>query len=329
MTIGLTYDLRSDYLAEGFSEDAVLEFDSDNTVRLIEETIQSLGYRTERIGHARRLCARLVQGERWELVFNIAEGVRGRCREAQVPALLELYGIPYTFSDPLVCAATLDKAVAKRLVRDARVPTPAFCVVACAADIERVALAYPVFAKPIAEGTGKGISDHSRIESAARLAETCRALLARYEQPVLIEEFLPGREFTVGILGAGETARVIGTMEIHMRETMGGAIYSSATKERYEELVTYSRLAAGALKTQVEGVALAAYRALECRDAARVDIRCDAHGAPCFLEVNPLPGLHPKHSDLPMIATQEGLPYHELIRAIIAAALARRDRNPA
>ena len=210
--IGITCDLRSDYRRLGFTEEQVAEFDSDATVEFIEQALRELGHQPTRIGHAKALCERLVRGERWDLVFNICEGVAGRSREAQVPALLELYNIPYSFSDPLVCAVTLDKAVAKRVVKSHGVRTPAFAVVESEADIARVKLTYPLFAKPIAEGTGKGITTHSRSNTPAELAELCRELLQRYRQPVLVEEYLPGREFTVGIVGTGPDAQVIGTM---------------------------------------------------------------------------------------------------------------------
>lgn len=326
--IGLVYDLRTDYLAEGLSEEQAAEFDSEETIAALESTIASLGYAVERIGSAKRLCERLVKGERWDMVFNIAEGLGGRCRESQTPALLELYGIPYTFSDALVCAATLDKAVAKRLVAQVGLATPAFSVVQSAADVDAVSLRYPLFAKPLAEGTGKGIDQNCHIDSSAQLKTMCRELLDKYSQPVLVEEFLPGREFTVGIVGTGATARVVGTMEIEMRKKNEPAIYSFLNKEECESRIIYHPIQDDLkLKAAVETLALDSYRVLECRDGGRVDIRCDAAGKPCFIEVNPLAGLHPMHSDLPMIATQEGMPYAELIKAILDSAFERYKSN--
>ncbi|MBN1868439.1 D-alanine--D-alanine ligase [Candidatus Sumerlaeota bacterium] len=323
MSIGLVYDLRSEYLAEGYTEEQVAEFDSDETIDAIENTIRALGYRVVRIGNARKLCAWLVAGERWDLVFTVAEGMRGRSRESQVPAILELYGVPYTFSDPLTCAATLDKAVAKRLVREAGLNTPDFRVVRSAGDLARVDLAFPLFVKPIAEGTGKGIDNDSRIESREQLERVCTALLARSSQPVLVEKYLPGREFTTAVLGADGKARVLGTMEIEILPRDANAIYSYETKERCETQVRYSPLREIDLRREVEALALACYRTLECRDAGRVDIRLDAEGRPAFIEINPLAGLHPSHSDLPMIAAQEGMRYDRLIDNVIRSALER------
>jgi len=329
LNIGLACDLRQDYRNAGFSEDAVAEFDSEETAAALENALRSLGHSVERIGHVRALCAALAAGKRWDLVFNIAEGVAGRSREAHVPALLEAYAIPYTFSDPLTCAVTLDKAVAKRLVQAAGLPTPAFAVVSDAADIAVIGLPFPLFVKPAAEGTGKGVTAKSKVHSKADLDTQVRQLLKTYHQPVLIEEFLPGREFTVGLLGTGPAARVLGTMEIEILDAAFDGIYSYETKEKCETLVRYSPAPRDALRGRVEALALNVHRQLECRDAGRVDIRLDGNGEPSFMELNPIPGIHPTHSDLPMIATQEGMSYRDLIAAIVESALARSPQHAA
>ena len=322
--IGLVYDLRSEYLAQGYAEDDVAEFDSDATIDELEKTIQQCGYRTERIGHGKTLMARLAVGDRWDMVFNVAEGMGGRCRESYVPALLEMYGIPYTFSDPLICALTLDKAMAKQWVAQHGLATPAFAVVEHPNDVDTIGLQYPLFAKPLAEGTGKGIDQNSKIENATKLKLVCTDLLDRYRQPVLVEEFLPGREFSVGILGTGPDASVLGTMEIELVSKDEPAIYSYLNKEECESRILYHPLTDNpALKQMVEELSLRCYQVLQCRDAGRVDIRCDVKGEPCFIEVNPLAGLHPQHSDLPMIATQEGMSYETLIGTILANAFKR------
>ena len=321
--IGLTYDLRSEYLGLGFKEEDVAEFDSDVTIDAIEQTIRELGHIPDRIGHARTLCRRLVAGDRWDLVFNIAEGLHGRNREAQVPCLLDMYDVPYSFSDPLVCAVTLDKAVAKRIVQSSQLHTPRFHVVKDETDLRDVDLAYPLFAKPIAEGTGKGIDKTSRVESPSQLRELCLTLLKRYGQPVLVEEFLPGREFTVGILGTGAQARILGTMEVCIRQNAETTIYTYEVKEKCDDFVDYHRPERTPAVEAVERLALGSYRALELRDGGRVDIRMDRFGEPAFMEINPLPGLNPQHSDLPYIARQEGLSYRQLIGSILDSALER------
>ncbi|MBM4026150.1 MAG: ATP-grasp domain-containing protein [Planctomycetes bacterium] len=328
MTIGLVYDLRDDYLAEGFAEEDVAEFDSAETIAALDETLQSLGYAVERVGRGMALAQQLAAGKRWDLVFNFAEGLHGRSREAQVPALLEMYGIPYTFSDPLVCALTLDKAMTKRVLQSAGLHTPRFFVVNSSKDIESVDLGFPLFAKPLAEGTGKGVDEHSRIDSREALGKTCIRLLERFRQPVLVEEYLPGREFTTAILGTGAEAAVVGTMEFSIHQDAPARDYSFMVKELCEKYVTYFPMPKGALRDEVETLALQAHRVLECRDTSRVDLRLDTRGRPAFIEINPLPGMHPTHSDLPMIATQEGMAYKELIRRIVHSALARQESVP-
>jgi D-alanine-D-alanine ligase len=327
MHVAMVYDLRNEYLAEGYSEADVAEFDSESTIEALTNAISAAGHTVSRVGHGRALAGRLVAGERWDLVFSIAEGLRGRSREAQVPALLEMFGVPYAFSDPLVCAATLDKAVAKRLVLSHGLATPPFTLISEPSDLAGIDMVYPLFVKPVAEGTGKGVDGRSRVNTPIELNDTARGLLARFDQPVLVEAYLPGREFTTGVLGTGSSARVLGTMEIRMLDNAPAADYSYDVKEQCENCVSYTRMESGPLRDEVEGLALASYRALECRDAGRVDIRLDAQGRPAFMEVNPLPGLHPTHSDLPMIAAREGMSYETLIGAIIDSALERVRRG--
>jgi len=328
MTIGLTYDLRSEYKAQGYREADIAEFDSDETITALEETIKALGYKTDRIGNVRQLCSRLAQGHRWDLVFNMAEGLSGRFRESEVPALLEIYRIGYTFSDPVVCAMTLDKGIAKHIIRSFGIPTPDFQVIETLSQLKEVKLTYPLFAKPIAEGTSKGIDQNSRVNNPKQLKNSCERLLSTFNQPVLVEEFLPGSEFTVGVLGNGDDAYVLGIMEITMADGRKEAVYCYDTKERCETLVKYLPYN-GPLHKQISQTALLAYKAFGCRDTARVDLRCDRKGEPCFLEINPLPGLHPTHSDLPMIATQQAVRYIELIGKILNSAFSRIKSAPA
>ncbi len=322
MHFGLTYDLRREYLAAGYSEEETAEFDRPDTIDAIETALQSLGHSTDRIGNAWRLVERLACGDRWDMVFNIAEGLRGTAREAQIPAILDVYDIPYTFSDPLVLAVGLDKGLSKLVVREAGVPTPDFAVIRAPIDLETVNLPLPLFAKPLAEGTGKGITAASRIASRENLWPVCCDLLSRFSQGVLLESFLPGRELTVGIVGTGDAAHALGTLEIVLRDEAEPDVYSYVNKERCEELVEYRlvRPEDDPEVAQAETLALQAWRALGCRDGGRVDLRSDADATPNFLEVNPLAGLHPEHSDLPMLCTAMGIAYADLIRAIVDSA---------
>ena len=292
------------------------------TIEALERALAALGHPTDRIGNVRALVGRLAAGDRWDLVFNIAEGRFGLGREAQVPALLDAYGIPYTFSDPLVSSVTLHKATAKRILRDHGLPTPRFALVESLSDLASADLSYPVFAKPVAEGTSKGIDAQSRVRTPAELAGVCEQLLERYRQAVLVEEFLPGREVTVGIVGTGPAARSAGVLEVHLLSEADRDIYTFRNKEDCERLVRYE-LARDALGRASEELALAAWRALGCRDGGRVDLRCDAAGRPSILEVNPLPGMHPEHSDLPILWGLSGRPFAELVGEIVASACER------
>lgn len=328
MHIGFTYDLRSEYLAMGYSSEETAEFDREETIDFIAGAIERNGHKVTRIGHVKSLVSRLAAGERWELVFNICEGLHGFAREAQVPAVLDAYDIAYTFSDPLVTALSLHKGMTKTVVAAAGVPTPRFALVTKTGEATAADLRYPLFAKPVAEGTGKGVTPLSKVQSKAELVEVCERLLTQFHQPVLVEEYLPGREFTTGLLGTGPDARVIGTLEIVLLPQAEAEVYSYANKEQSEVLVRYDLVTPDdPVVRQAEELALNAWRALDCRDAGRIDLRCDAAGRPQFIEVNPLAGLHPSHSDLPMLCTAVGMPYDELIRSIVESA-SRRIQPP-
>lgn len=327
LRVGITYDLRDAWLEAGYSELETAEFDRIDTIDSIAEALTKLGYRVDRIGHLQQLAKRLVDGGRWDIVFNICEGMHGWGREAQVPALLDAYQIPYVFSDPLVCALTLHKGMTKDVIRAAGVATPDFSVVSEPGQLRNVRLPYPLFAKPVAEGTGKGVSSESKINNPAELKSVCRRLLTAHKQPVLVERFLPGREFTVGIVGTGRKATAVGALEIALLPEADAEVYSYRNKENCEELVEYRMLEEEKLRTRVESLALRAWRALGCRDAGRIDVRLDDAGAPNFIEVNPLAGLHPEHSDLPIMATKAGMEYVDLIGGIMNSAKVRCRRR--
>ena len=320
--IGLTFDLRDHYLKQGYSLEETAEFDSPATIDAIEQGVLAMGLAPDRVGNLGRLMPLLVEGQRWDLVFNIAEGLYGFSRESQIPALLEAFRVPCTFSDSLVLAVCLHKAVAKRIIRDLGLPTPAFAVIGETADLEDVDLTFPLFAKPVAEGTSKGITAASLVETRQDLERTCTDLLARFRQPVLVERFLPGREFTVGVVGTDRRSRCLGAMEVLLLENAEQGVYSLSNKEEYEDRVRY-RLEEGLLAEGLARLALDVWRGLGARDAGRVDIRLDEQGRPQILEINPLPGLHPVRSDLSILCSFLNIPHSSLIRMVVESALER------
>jgi D-alanine-D-alanine ligase len=206
------------------------------------------------------------------------------------------------------------------------IPTPDFLVVEDASEAERANLPFPLFAKPVAEGTGKGVGAASKIKTKEELVRACQRLLDTYEQPVLVETFLPGREFTVGIAGTGRDAVPIGAIEVVLQKDADPDAYSYSNKKKFEKFVTYRLVEDTAAKKAIE-VALASWRGLGCRDGGRVDLRADADGMPQFLEVNPLAGLNPDISDLPILCRLAGMSYRELIGRIMESALARAARS--
>jgi D-alanine-D-alanine ligase len=325
LSIGLCYDSKEEYLAAGHSKLEVAEFDDEGVIAGLEETLTGLGHQVERVGRGRVLAARFLGGKRWDLVFNVTEGLRGRARESQVPALCELFDQPYTFSDPVTCGVTLDKSLAKRIVRDAGLPTPGFLVVRTLSDLESMANGGPLFVKPLAEGSSKGVGAYSIVHNRKQLQKTCARLLPDFPAGLLVEELLPGREVTVGVVGNGLRARVIAVMEVVWTERSEVDAYTQLNKDEYLDRMEYRLVSNEPLAEEAARLALSVVETLECRDAVRVDLRCDASGRLQFLEVNPLPGLHPVRSDLPIMARLAGISYDDLLGEIVTAAKERYE----
>jgi D-alanine-D-alanine ligase len=326
MNVGMTFDLKDAYLNRGFTPEDAAEFDSETTVGAIENILQARGQEVDRIGSVDRLVARLAAGERWDLVFNIAEGVQGRGREAQIPALLDAWNIPYTFSGPDILALTLNKAWTHSVVRSHGVCTAEFAVIREPYDVYNLDLPFPLFVKPVAEGTSKGIGPRSLVTNGPDLKGVCEELLERFQQPVLVETYLPGREFTVGILGDGDNARSIGVMEVTSTGSGDGSAYTYANKMNWRQNVAYA-LVDDDTSQKAKELALKAWKGLGCLDAGRVDVRLDAQGKPCFMEVNPLPGLDPSCSDLPILHGLGGGKFEDLVGTILDSAMLRAAKN--
>jgi D-alanine-D-alanine ligase len=329
MNIGIAYDLKTDFdaTANGGPEDALEEYDSPATVDAIERALCALGHRVVRLGGGRNFLTAALETPP-DLVFNIAEGAGSRSREAHVPAACEMLGIAYTHSDPLTMALSLDKGMAKRIAASAGVPTPRFAVIESESDVDAVSLEYPLFAKPLFEGSSMGIRRSSKIANAAALRERVVALIRAYAEPVLVEEFCSGPEYTVALLGGGSRSRVVAAMEIVPKKVAASDfVYSleikrSADWQSEMEYAVPPRRPAREIAA-IEAVALGAYRALGCRDIARVDVRTGRDGEPKFIEANPLPGIAPGWSDLALLWERLGRSYDDLVHSIVAEASAR------
>jgi D-alanine-D-alanine ligase len=317
MRIGFTFDLKTDS-----TDERQEEFDSRETIDAIAGAIRANGHTVIELGDGREFVAKLL-ADPPELVFNIAEGHGvGRCREARVPAVCEILGVPYVGSDPLTLAATLDKDVGRRLVAAAGGLVPAGGIVHAGGALP--ALPYPAFIKPAWEGSSKGIGPHCIIPSAEDARRQLETLGRDYNQPVLIEEFIDGHEVTVGLLGPAQNPQVLGTMRILPREPTEQFIYDHRVKSDCLKHLIYecpAQLPADMI-AETEQAAIRAYEALGCRDFGRVDFRVRG-GKPYFLEANPLPGLNPLTGDIAIIATGMGVSYSDLVGRILDYAIAR------
>ncbi len=325
LKVGITYNLKKDFSRqENQPIDFLEEFDTEETIDAIRKVLEGEGHDVIKLGGTAGLIDRLKQAP-VDIVFNIAEGLHGRNREAHIPALLEFLDIPYTGSDPLTLSLTLDKAMAKRVVMSQNIPTPRFRKVERVEDLHGLDLRYPLFIKLCHEGSSKGVRLDSKILDAQSLREKTTGLLKTYGSPVLVEEFVKGPEFTVGILG-NEDPFVLGVMQIEIKgRPPEESIYSLEIKREWEEKVRYHcpPLIDQNLSKKIEEVALRSYRVLECRDVSRVDIRVGEDRTPYFLEVNPLPGLSPVYGDLVIMAKSIGWDYARLVKTIFHHALKR------
>ena len=361
MRLGFTFNVRSAQGANaperGLAGDAEEEFDPPETIDDIAAALRSLGHDVELLGDGEPLVRRLLDRSlaRPDLVFNMAEGTGiGRSREARVPALLEMLGIPHTGSDPLTLAVALDKSLAKTIVAAAGVAVPKGVVIQGTGDRTHgtgspksqvsaviagkpgtsdlgpgtwdLGLTPPLIAKPVFEGSSKGVLNKCLIEGNDRLSAVVSELLAAYEQPVLVEEFIDGDELTVGIVG-NAPPQVIGVMRIVPLTVKSNFVYSLEVKRDWVSRVRYECPAqlSSEDSAAVGQAALCAFQALGCRDVARIDFRLRG-GVPYFIEANPLPGLSPKSSDIVILARAMGIEHSELLRRIIAAAMERYAR---
>ena len=286
--------------------DEFAEWDSPATIDAVAHALGALGtvIRLE----ADESFPERVRSERPDIVFNIAEGLRGMNRESHVPAICEFFGIPYSGSDPFTLSLCLHKARTKEVLAYHRVPTAPFLLVSDMSSAERSALRamkLPLFVKPVHEGSSKGITEKNFCRTPAELEEQIAFLLEHYQQPVLVEEYLPGAEFTCAVLGNGSDASVLPLIAMNFAALPSGAapVYGFEAKWVWDrpddplDLFECPARVPAKLQRAIERVTLDAYRVLGCRDWGRVDVRLDARGTPNVVEVNPLPGILPNPAD--------------------------------
>lgn len=331
MLIGLAFDLKNSISHDDkYPDDFLEEYDSPETIEGITSALKNMGHEVIQLGGGRDFL-RNIQIRRPDLVFNISEGLGTyRSREAQVPSVLEMLDIPYVGSDPLCLALSLDKSLSKKVALYEGIPTACWCVFKSEQELDLdklCTLRYPLFVKPLHEGSSKGVRLNSRIENEDEAERLIRQLLRDYRQPVIVEEFLDGDEITVGIIG-NDPPVVFGMMRILPRKRTDAFVYSLEVKRNWKDMVEYECPVdlSEEIVRLIDNYALKIYEAIGCRDFARVDFKCDRYQRPYFLEINPLAGLNPLSSDLPIMAGKLGITYETLIYRILDSALKRYSR---
>lgn len=322
MKIGMTYDLKTEYVFQPADpRDANAEFDHPDTIQVIREAIEAMGHSVTRIGSAQQMIPLLDRLD-VDLVFNIAEGMSGRNREAQVPVLLEMRGIPFTGSDGLTQSLTLDKVMTKKVLIAEGIPTPRFFEIRQSGQDLPEDLVFPLIVKPRFEGSSKGLSEKSVVRSVRELEMQAAAVIETYHQPALVEEFIRGNEFTVAVIGNDPPeALPVVRIQIDGQDELGDLFY------------TFSRIASGAkyvcparidleLERRLQDLALRTYRAVDCLDFGRVDIRVDGQGNPFVLEINPLPSLSTEDV-FGILGQHLGISYAGMIVRIVETAIRR------
>jgi D-alanine--D-alanine ligase len=331
LRVGFSYNVKRVKPTVDASEDSEAEYDSPATLQAIREAIASWGHELIDL-EANQELPSVLASTPLDIVFNIAEGFKGRNRESQVPAMLELLDIPYTGSDPATLSIALDKALAKKIVRQAGIHTPTFQIMHTGKErLNKEFTAFPLIVKPVAEGSSKGVVSKSVCQSETELREVVKELVGKYQQPALIEEYIGGREFTVGLLGE-RRPRVLPPMEIvFLDKEEKNPVYSFQHKLDWNDRIRYDAPAKlePALLEKLRAAARGSFMALGCRDVARIDFRMDDKGRIYFIECNPLPGLTPGWSDLVLIAQGAGMDYRTLIGEIMAPAIRRYKEREA
>jgi len=333
MKIALTYNLKKK--DETKPADYFSEYDSQDTINAIILALNRNGHTVEPLDVEYPKLVSYFRENRVDMVFNIAEGKSGKFRESEVPALLDYFNIPHTGSDTFSLALAMNKALTKKILKADSIPTPDFQIFVKGNEELDPKLKFPLIVKPNCEGSAKGINKSSVVTTKKDLFEKIKDTISTYKQEALVEEFIEGKELTVGILENGKTT-VLPILEIDFSgcKNSGEYFYSWRMKE-YQgnvELGLLPRFHCPArldkeTEERVKEVALKTHRAVGCLDISRIDIRLDANNIPYVLEINPLPGLDPKESNFPIMAYAAGMRYDDLIEAIVMSASERKGQN--
>ena len=321
--VGLTYNVKSEFaLKPGDPPDLNAEFDHEETVQHIERALREAGHEVVRLGNARRLLERVGKLD-VDIVFNIAEGYEGRNRESQVPILLEMLRVPFVGADGLTLGLTLDKVLTKKVLIAEGIPTPKYVEVSDSEKLWAVDLSYPLIVKLRCEGSSKGLSERSLVNTPDELHRQVRWLLDAYKQSsVFIEEFIEGEEFTVVIIG-NEQPEAYPVVQIALdgQTKLGRKFFHFAYLRSGADYLCPAKIPEP-LAHRMQELALRTYQAVECRDFGRVDFRVDRKGQPYVLEINPLPSLSTEDV-FNCVAKHLGITHHQIINRILDAALAR------
>lgn len=328
LKVGIAYNLKKGSAKGAYDMEA--EYDSYETIDAIKNVFESAGISTALL-EADSGFTEKVKKSKVDIVFNIAEGTHGRGREAQVPAILSFLGVPCSGSDETTLAVSLDKALTKRYLSTFGIKTPNYQYVETPDFKLDGALHFPLIVKPDSEGSSKGIADFAIADNEKQLCEIIGRNFKLYGEPMLVEEYIPGKEFTVGVLGNGTDTNVFEPMEIcYLRQERENQIYNFRVKKDYKKYVTYKcpSDAGKEVRGILKDTAAKIYKALECRDFSRVDFRISDSGTVYFIEINPLPGLAPGYSDYPMLANFCGVDYRTLILSVLNCSLKRYGMEP-
>ncbi|BCR84009.1 D-alanine--D-alanine ligase family protein [Aspergillus chevalieri] len=345
LVIAFFYESISLYRSRGYSVEECVELDQDETIEAIAQSLRSNGYEVVLVGDVKELVNRIAKGEheKWDLAFSISEGMHGVGREAQVPGLLEAYRIPHALSDAATLALCLDKGKTKMVLEHQGIPTAPFAVVPAlwtpngstaktvSQLLEKSIHAeelkdFPLFIKPACEGSSKGIYPFSKVTSPSELENGVKKLQARFlGQSILVEKYLTGNEYTVSLLGTGNSAKVLGSLQVNWSNPADGGFYTVSNKNEQgnEHLDQFVDAHNNPEVQAAEDLALRTWHALECCDVGRVDVRFGANGKPYVLELNPLPGLRPQWSSLVQTAEYHKISHEVLLGRIVESSLQR------